>query len=206
MRLLLPSIATLSIAAHELPESSRRSLRPEPISNDNKQYITVNDDGITDDNNVNDAKNHGPLKLFQHVDFSIASHFKGWPDLPLNNANSNDIELSLVDAETGSKNLTQHNFNGANNRFCGTTFDNAVDTHCYEPTSCQFQRCPGGMTCYVLSEGVMSWCLENKGETTEELQSNEVVMGSSEPTEGWSEMPAEKPTDVSFPEIFCTFV
>lgn len=178
-----------------------------------------NDDGASDE----DGAHKGPLKLFNRVDFAVESHFKGWVDLQLmSDKRSNDVELQFATADDsietiGGSNgeqdgeLTQNSIGMfPNNRFCGYSFDNAVDTHCHAPTSCQFQRCPSGMTCYVLSDGVMSWCdeefsngMEDNESTTDEtdgkdeLQQNDAGLSSSEPTEGWSEMPVEKPSVVS---------
>ena len=149
-----------------------------------------------------DAKNDDPLDaLPHHVDSVIFSHFKkfqGWVDLPLNaGLDSNDIELLLADgsAVDGDQSignldielndsLQSNTVKFPNNRFCGTKFDNAVDTHCHSPISCQFQRCPDKLTCYVLSEGVMQWCSdnldteenddENEKANDDELQQNEL--------------------------------
>lgn len=194
------------------------------------------DDSNNNSTDDEEATKKGPLKLFEHVDFSVGSHFKGWANLTLTDAHhkgSNDVELQFItgddafvddqEQDEDGGDLTQNSFEAGqfpNNRFCGYTFDNAVDTHCHTPTSCQFQRCPSGMTCYVLSEGVMSWCAEENKEDGDEivsdetgavddgaqdaseeegaLQQNDAEMGSSEPTEGWSEMPVEKPSVVSW--------
>ena len=189
--------------------------RDKPSAND------VNDDETSKDKSKGDSDKEasgGPLKLFDQVSFSVGSHFKGWVDLTSEEHLhvSNDVDLQIVDngddvdegikdntdktdEETGDS-LTQNDMEFPNNRFCGYTFDDAVDTHCHAPVSCQFTRCPGGMVCYVLSEGVMSWCdaesaKDDAAANNEELAQHE--MTSSEPTEGWSEMPVEKPSRVS---------
>lgn len=155
--------------------------------------------------------NNGPLKLFDHVSFSVGSHFKGWEGLTSEEQHkiSNDVDLQFVDNgddvedtidEEMGDNLIQNEMEFPNNRFCGYTFDDAVDTHCRTPVSCQFTRCPEGMVCYVLSEGVMSWCdaEDDNGDSVangEEIEQHE--MKSSEPSENWSEMPIERPSHVS---------
>lgn len=203
---LVPIAATASINSAAAP---RRNLRPEHVSNDHDDatYLTVDDstdDGANDDNEERIHKHEDPpLKQFQHVNFNISSHFKGWDDLRTND--DFDLPILLDDNIDVGQPLGQHNFpiGKGNDRFCGYTFDNAVDTYCSSPISCQFQRCPSGMTCYVLSEGVMTWCDdedENDAgvvETEDGLHQNEAEFSSSEPTEGWSEMPVEKPSTVS---------
>lgn len=225
MRLIL--LASLAAAAKTSIKSAatpRRNLRPEHVSNDHDgaPYITVDDstdDGVNGDNKEHDHNHEEKLlKQFEHVNFNISSHFKGWEDLHLNeDQNTNDdFDLPILgddNINVGHVPLGQNSFPiEKNNRYCGYTFDNAVDTHCHNPTSCQFRRCPSGMTCYVLSKGVMTWCddgdesdANNNGdeeegdviETEDGLQQNEAELTSSEPTEGWSEVPVEAPSTVS---------
>lgn len=152
-----------------------------------------------------DEKKDDPLDALPHVNSAIFTHFmkfQGWVDLPLEaGLNSNDLELLLADGEAVDGDQTtdtlENELNGslqsntiefANNRFCGTTFDNAVDTHCHSPISCQFQRCPDKLTCYVLSEGVMQWCSDNvdtedDNDANEEANDDELLQNEMEVTE-----------------------
>jgi hypothetical protein len=142
---------------------------------------------------MNDINNNGDRSALDGLggnesETKEGKNFKEWfTTIDSHSDGSNDVDFTV---DTSGE-LTQNGIelNGGieqNNRFCGITYDHAVDTHCSSAPSCQFQKCPGGMNCYVLSESVMlNWC--------DELES--VV--SSEPTEVWIEMPVEKPALVS---------